>query len=308
MRLSSHFARLVAGEPAIGGAVIAEAEAARVSTDYVRFIILAGARTGSTMLVQALNSSSSITCFGEIFNSAVNFVPFNVEGYDNFASQDRALRNGDWEAFLQERIFCDRPIETKATGFKLLYGQNQDFLGLRDRLAEDSGLRVLHLRRHNLLRALVSAKIAQTTGVWVRPNGPPLNGAFTKANARLAGRHPARAIASLRRRLGLALGLRQQQRVRLSKEECSAMFRFMTARERRFDEAFDGHARMTLYYEDLVHHPQDVLNQVQTFLGVAPEPLAVSVRQNSKPLPDLLENYNELRRAFSGTPYACFFD
>ncbi len=91
------------------------------SGDYVRFIVLAGGRTGSNMLVQALNSSPSITCFGEILNRQIEFVGFNVDGYDNFGGKDRALRDRDFNEFLSQRIYCLHPEEIRAIGFKLLY-------------------------------------------------------------------------------------------------------------------------------------------------------------------------------------------
>lgn len=44
------------------------------------------------MLVRALNAHPNVRCFGEVFNSAVDFVPFEMDGYDNFSARDRALR------------------------------------------------------------------------------------------------------------------------------------------------------------------------------------------------------------------------
>ncbi|MGB2694181.1 MAG: hypothetical protein WBD55_03220, partial [Dehalococcoidia bacterium] len=106
-------------------------------TSSTRFVIRAAARTGSTMLVRALNSHPNVRCFGELFNDEVDFVPFEVDGYDNFSARDRQLRDGDPVSFLSERIFCAQPPEISAVGFKLLYAQNWSFPGLIEHLAED---------------------------------------------------------------------------------------------------------------------------------------------------------------------------
>lgn len=281
------------------------------STDYIRFIVLAGARTGSTMLVQALNSSSHIRCFGEVFNADVDFIPFGVDGYDNFSVRERALRDQDVGAFLQQRIFCRAPEGTRAVGFKLLYGQGRQFPGLLQRLIDDSEIRVLHLRRRNLLRSLVSWKIAETTGVWVQDQGFALANALTPANALRAARHPFRAATSLWRRWRLAVAPRETRRakVTLTKDECATLFEYIQAHEANSETFFDAHPKLTLFYEDLLDRHDDVFNQVQSFLGVQPAPLAAtSRRQNPEVLRDLLANYDELYDAFRGTRYTAFFD
>ena len=70
---------------------------AAASSYYVRFLILAEARSGSTMLKDALNSSPNIVCFSEIFNVGYDGIMYGgVEGYDNNSAEDRALRDRDF--------------------------------------------------------------------------------------------------------------------------------------------------------------------------------------------------------------------
>ncbi len=288
-----------------------QAAPAAKPTDYVRFIVLAGARTGSTMLVRALNSSPHIRCFGEVFNGSVDFVPFDVEGYDNFSAGDRALRDRDLEAFLRERIFSPVPPGIGAVGFKLLFGQHLKFPGLIENVILDREIRVLRLARRNLLRALVSLKIAESTSVWAEKEGTLVGNTLAPSNALQAIRHPLRAVAALRRRARLMLPPREARRpmVTIPVEECRSMFRFVEKREARFDEFLSGHSMVKLSYEDLVERPDDAFEQAQSFLGVAPVQLTVtSRRQNPEPLRDLLANYDELRDAFRNTPYAAFFE
>ena len=252
------------------------------------------------MLVQALNSSPNITCFGELFNWQMDFVGFNVPGYDNFDGQDNALRDRDFEAFLRERVYCQHDQETQAVGFKLLFAHVSGFPRLAERLAGDTEIRVLHLRRRNLLRALLSSTIAQTTGVWVEDRR------LTLANVRTAVRHPLRVAARLRRPLLRPKASRVK--TALSAEQCRKFFKKMQWNADVLDELFREHQKFTLFYEDLLEHREEVLGQAQAFLGVEPTRLTVTMRrQNPEPLPELLENYDELYTAFRSTPHAWMF-
>ena len=252
------------------------------------------------MLVQALNSSPELTCFGELFHPNLDFLGFNVEGYDNFDNKDRALRDGDLPAFLRERVFCAHPEATQAVGFKLLYGHVWGFPGLLEALTEDTEIRVLHLKRRNLLRTLLSLKIAETTGVWLEDRR------LTLANIGTALRHPLRVATRLRRPLRRPPASRIK--LTLPVEECRAFFYQRQRSAAHFDDLFRQHQKLTLFYEDLVDDREEALGQVQEFLGVDPGPLTVTLRkQNPEPLPELLENYDELSRAFCFTPHAWMF-
>ena len=142
------------------------------SIGYVRFVIVSGARTGSHMLAAALNSSPNILCFREVLNDTLDFIQYGVEGYDDFSEEDMALRSDDPLRFLDERIFCQHPKEIRAVGFKFHYGHVYCFPGIVERMAADTDLRVLHLRRRNMLQALVSLKFAEKTGIWLQEEQP----------------------------------------------------------------------------------------------------------------------------------------
>lgn len=277
------------------------------SSDYVRFITLSGPRTGSNMLAQALNSSPKITCFREVFNRVGGFIQFDVEGYDNFSARAMSLRSRDPIRFLEEHIFCRHPEEVCAVGFKFHYRQFWGHSGLRERLLEDREIRVLHLRRRNLLRTLVSLKLARATGVFLDDTRRKV----TPANLLKAARHPWKAAARLRRRLRPPTALRKgsRPRVTVSAEELFdfAVRTVMVAE--KHDELFGEHPKLPVSYEDLVAHRQEVLSEVQSFLGVEPGPLTVTLRrQNPEPLRELIENYDELYEAFKDTSAAAFFD
>ena len=289
---------------------------------YTRFIILSDARTGSHMLAQALNSSRNIVCFREVFNETLDFIQYGVEGYDNFSTEDKALRQEEPLRFLDERIFCRYPDKIKAVGFKYHYGHVFGFPGVVERLAEDTGLRVLHLRRRNKLRMLASLRIAEQTGIWMREGQPEPVRVSAPAAAWatvLDGlRLPVRAVRKTLRLLGLMAphelpeeGPRVQATISLEELVHFNIAAHMTADH--FDELFQDHPKMELYYEDILDDRERAYSQVQAFLGVEPRPLFdTTYRQNPQPLRELVANYDELYEAVKSGPhpdyYSAFFD
>ena len=279
-----------------------------LKTDYVRFIILSGARTGSHMLAAALNSSDSIICFREVYNHHLPIVQYGVDGYDEQSEADASLRQQNPQAFLRERIFSRHAQSVDAVGFKWHYRHIWG-LPILDTLTSDQELRVIHLRRRNELRTLVSLRIAERSGSWLE--GEEANpqraqqstgrwGALRQAVAGLLGGSRAP------REGGSALG---QKRLLLSEEECRAFFNEMAHNVGYFEERFAGHRLLTVFYEELLDDWTAVLDALQSFLGVEPRALAANTRQqNPEPLRDLIENYDELRNTFAGTPHAAFFE
>ena len=272
---------------------------------YRRFLILSTARTGSTLLVQALNSHPAVRCFREVYNGRMDYVDFSLDGYDNFDARDLALRKEDPVRFLHERIFCAWPPEVRAVGFKYLYEQHDDFPTLIHELTADTELHVIHLQRRNDLRMLVSSKIARRTGVWVEDAAK-----LTRWRVMMAVRHPLRAAGRLQRLVSQLRPLQgPSRRVAVSQQE---YFEFMLQHRMRmshYDAIFKDHPQLSVFYEDLVQDRDAVFADVQRLLGLEPRPLTVSVRQqNPEPLRDLIENYDELRAAFAGLPEAAFFD
>ena len=280
------------------------------AADYVRFIVLGDARTGSYMLAQALDSHPNITCFSELFYSQLDYVDFNVAGYDNNNPEDRVLRDQDFERFLRERIFCQRPADTRAVGFKLLYAHVWGFSGLLERLVEDTNIRVLHLRRRNLLRLLVSTKLAEASGVWRVDRGLTPAQLLEQRTWLRALRRPGHAVSALRRWLRPAASPPAGRKaVTLSVQECQGFFFRAQHEVAHFTRLFEQHPTLSMWYEEMLSDRGSAFNDVQSFLEVPPARLTVTLaRQNPEPLEELVDNYDELRAAFRDTPFAAFFD
>ncbi len=277
-----------------------------MQTLYTRFIITGDARTGSNMLAQALNTNPAIRCFREIFNGQQDYVDYFVEGYDQADRADLDLRNSDPVRFLRTRIFNEHPEQYRAVGFKYLYGHFWGFDALTEHLQADPDLRVIHLKRRNMLRSLVSVQLAEATNKWIEDWGPtrprPL-----PVRAASAATHPIRTIQRLRKKF--APPVETKPEVILTQEQCERWF-FRTNHEvTRTEEIFASHAGLELYYEDIIADRDAAFARVQEFVGVEPQKLVVTLRrQNPEPLRDLISNYDELRAAFAGTTEEAFFD
>jgi hypothetical protein len=278
------------------------------ATDYTRFIVLSGPRTGSHMIAQALNSHSQIICFREVFNLRLDFIQFGVEGYDDFDASDISLRKEDSLRFLDERVYCEHPADVQAVGFKFHYSHHWDAPAILERITNDRELRIIHLRRRNALRALVSRKLAETTGVWLQEGQRPI----TPRTLATALRHPAKAwrrIPRVFRRQRLERSPAPRKQVTISPDEFYEHLIKTNVVNANYQERFTGHAMLDVFYEDLANDIDRALAGALDFLGVRPERLTVTMRrQNPEPLRELISNYDELLAAYRGTEYASYFD
>jgi LPS sulfotransferase NodH len=274
----------------------------------MRFMVLGDARSGSTVLVNALNSHPNVRCFREPFNWSVNFIDYGIEGWDPVLPSDAELRARDPVAFINQRLFCGHPLQYSAIGFKFLYMHFWGFPGLLEHLEQDSDLRVIHIVRDNSLRALVSLHIAESTGQWVddgRQRSAAPRGSW------------ARRLSAPIRDAGIRLGVIPTgtiergaggPRVRLTESECRDYFSKAERRHAHWSSLFEGHDILNLKYEELLADRNAFFGRVQRFLFLPEREAAVTLRrQNPQPLTEILLNYGALRRAFAGTPYERFF-
>lgn len=290
---------------------------------YVRFAVVGDARTGSTMVVHGLNDHPEIVCFREVFNFLQEFVDYWVEGRDPNVASELELRQNDPAGFLKECVFNEHPAGTKAVGFKILYKHVVGNRAVLPLLVGDNDLKIIHIKRRNLLRVMISTKIAQHTGRWVeldhRPQPLPVP---TVADLLDALTHPRRAWRKANE------GYRRWRPVpaetgpyartdpaargvpfHLTAEECDAFFARALADQQEWDDQFRAHDRIVVYYEDFLDDKTREFAKLQSFLGVAPAKVFADTRQqNAEPLRQLIANYDELFATYRGTPYELYFD
>jgi hypothetical protein len=218
-----------------------------------KFIISCAARTGSTMLQQMLDSHPDVLCHGEVLDSGtVGLLSGRyIEKRWKAPEVDALLwryRSERPEAFLYDVVFDAQGA--RAVGFK--FKTDEAFAGDRAQrafgrlVARDVDVKVIRLRRRNLLEQYISHQVARRTGVnYMRADGVPPEVDPITIDA-----------ADVIRYMGDVL-----------------------ARERQADEAYASHRQWPVEYEDLLERGPETQAAMLRFLGVDVRPLEVSTRK-----------------------------
>jgi LPS sulfotransferase NodH len=210
------------------------------------------------MLLSFLNSHPNVHAQGEIFQK------LNGRSYEDIFS----------------KAFAKQPYYIRAKGFKIFYyhpldDESNDIWG---DLMNLGNLWVIHLKRRNIFRTLISRKIAGIQDAW-------------------------EVTSSKRIHTG------KEKVVTFTTEELEEGFKQTREWEKGGDEKFSTHPLMSVYYEDLVDDPEGTFGKITDFLGVHyVQPKTNLRKQNPERLRDLVINYDELKSAFSGTEWQSFFE
>jgi LPS sulfotransferase NodH len=267
-----------------------------------RFVVLGSARTGSNYLLSLLSAHPAIKVYGELFNLDKLPEPSLLEALD------------DPLAYLRKRLYAPHPPHIAAVGFKMFYyhlkpayfekliDPSEASDGLRtkferfyhfieskydwatlyarfeatwDALIADRSVKVLHLKRRNLLHTLISHKTAFATGQWMR----------------VASREQPKTT------------------IHLDPEECQRYFDRLAGFAADADAAFADHARLDVTYEGLVHAQAEELERIFGFLTLPGAPVKTLMKkQILAPASEVVDNYGQLREHFKDTRWHAFFD
>lgn len=246
------------------------------------FVVLARQRSGSTWVMDLLNSHPQITGFPELFHSDEFGRPAvggNCELYlwnSYRAAHDwptgRLARTRLYFQYLDQEVFRARP-DFDAVGLKLMYNQSVSSIALPLYL-KLRGVRIVHLIRRNSLDAILSAEAVRARGI-----------AHATAGADVGRLKIPLETHSLRYRLDERAG-----EIEAARRYCQTL----------------GTPTCELFYEDVV---QDVASLVPTLelLGVDPDVSRLTSelkKLNATSHRDLIDNYDEIRAVLDGTPYA----
>jgi hypothetical protein len=222
------------------------------------FVIACLGRTGSTHLVSLLNSHPDIRCFGELFT--------HHEG-----TLDEAFVTSPIDDPVEYVAQLTAPLTERAIGFKLPLNSIRAHPEAL-RVLEGDRMRIVRLRRLNLLALLASRRLLASTKVPQSTHGD--YGDTT---------------------------------VVIEPKQALAVFRLTDEHEQYLDGLADGSAVFQITYEDL--SAGRGLDELQSFLGVDPVPLeSVFKRVRSRPLAETIENWDEVEAALRGTPYERFLE
>ncbi len=244
-------------------------------TDYVRFLILGKGRTGSNFLRGLLASHPQVRTFGEIFRRP-GAIGWDTPGYFQ-TPRLLDLIQRDPGRFVEEKVFRRFPPSVRAVGFKLFYhhAQDENWRPVWAYLQQRREIRILHLRRWNMLKALLSLKRALRTDRWTNTGGEP----------------------------------EEEPPLTLDYQECLDTFTRTQERERALAAFFADHPLLDIRYEDLARDYRGEMQRVLAFLDLedyAVQPM--THKQSHRPLSEAIANYAELKRRFAGTPWEDFFE
>lgn len=237
----------------------------------VRAVILTTRRSGSSFLVECLRSHPEIECASEILNGQPDDpVPAFRGPWRYVKKWSRIARTGAWMPGRWLDAYYARG-HAKVRCFKAMYEQLVRPFALRY-VVENEDIRVIHLRRHNLLKAHISALLMNKREV-------------------LQATAPTEAV-----------------RIRVSPARAIASMRKMRARYEYFDRAFERHPRLQVSYESLFdgkYLDSETGRRICDFLGVAQYRMESRiVKLNPESLRDMVTNYDELAAAVSKTEFA----
>ncbi len=245
------------------------------------FIIVGMPRTGSTLLLRALQQHPDIQAYSELFHwlEAERMAAYHVI---HFKSAAIGFDSGTGNAleFLREWVWGQTNAHFKAVGFKIfaehaVENSSPDFF--QSLLREFPGLHVIHIQRPNYLDVFVSWLMAQQTGEWFIPS----DGVSAKASDKTISPAP---------------------------DEADAFFAKMESADRFFADTFSGGSYLPIFYEDLSRNLQETCGQVFQFLGVGASPVTPLIKkQIERGIPEIIRNYRQLSEHFSGTKYSRLF-
>lgn len=241
------------------------------AVDYTRFVCVGSPRTGSTLLLRSLNNHSRIIGYGEIVKNDDRY-----PGHYHEFGHSEALFRHDPAAFLRAKVFRKYTPGIGAVGFKIFYhhAPRETAWGraVWDYLLGLPDLKLLHLKRRNLLKTFLSRKQAGESGEYIKYSA--------------SGEKP----------------------LRLDPVEALTFFENARAAEAQYDILLKGRPLLEIIYEDLTRDYATEMRRIQSFLGVAYEDVTPGTEKRpGRSLSSQIENYAELKQGFIGTPWESFF-
>jgi LPS sulfotransferase NodH len=236
-----------------------------------KFIVSCAARTGSTMLVHLLRSNPAILCHGEVFDT--DSIGHLVAHYARLRRADPyadaqlfAYRSAHPEAFLYDIVFDLQGSGRRVVGFKFKTDEAFDpaFADVAEVIRRDVDIKVIHLRRRNLLDQYVSHQVVlNQTGVTLLQNDDvPEVSPFT-----------------------------------VDVEHLLAYVRDVIDREQRALDVYSGHRGFGVDYEDLVAGIPEVCERMQAFLDVKPVAMTTPTKKILQDNLALVQNLDEVLSA-----------
>ena len=249
------------------------------SLDYEKFIVLGLSRSGSNLLRDLLSAHSQVITFGELFRND-DSLAWDCPVNDKFKSKSRKLLSliqNDPDKLMDTQVFGKTAKYVKAVGFKLFYyhAKGENLKPIWPYLERRQDIKILHLKRKNILKRYVSLEKAKNTNVWRDSTGKKAK------NVTLT----------------------------IDYEDCLKSFEEVRGWENEYAHFFRNHQCIDVIYEDLAANSRPEMKRIQEFLNLRLEDVRPSIyKQSKRTLSESISNYYELKERFHGTPWAEFFE
>ncbi len=164
------------------------------------------------------------------------------------------------------------------SGFRIFYYHpfDDDTQDVWRNLLSVPNLHVIHLKRRNILRALISRKIAREKKIWASVQGE---------------------LSS------------DEKLVEFSAEELKSAFEETRGWEEEYGKLFQERPTLEMFYEDLVENPRKEFQRVTDFLELPyQEPRTLLQKQNPQRSEHLMRNFTEFKVHFQHSQWSDFFD
>ena len=238
-----------------------------------------------------LNSHSRIVCFQELFNPnnlKLGQIAWGMKGFSQ--SQDiQALWKNEPIDFLEKQVFKKMPQKVLAVGFKMTYAQmifacedigfkshskvsNDTWKFILPYLKDMSNLKIIHIKRKNKLETYVSNKMAIQTNQWMKSNTTEINS--------------------------------HELSIYIDYKDCINWLNVVQAREEKFDNFWENHDYLNIFYEELDNDYKGQIDMIDNFLSLEYEkPIPKTSKQSTKKMSEVIVNYGELKDKFKNTSW-----
>jgi LPS sulfotransferase NodH len=244
----------------------------------MKAIILTSQRSGSTFLQYCLDAHPSIRCYGEWLVGGHLVAPQPFRGRRILTKAWRYVVIRAWDPVsILDRHYARE--EAPVVAFRAMYN-HVDNRRVRDYLVRHSEIRVIHLRRDNLLKQYVSKVLlgAKRERAWQ----PHTDHRIPVVSVRIS---PERAI-------------KEMSRVRDAFAD--------------FEQLLSGHRKIELVYERMVNGQtlsHEAWSKISELLEIEPAEIGSDlVKMNPHDLRPMVENYEELAAALAGTEFERYLD
>lgn len=232
-----------------------------------KFMISCTARSGSSMLSTLLNSHPRLLCHGEILAAPQESAgPYHELRKQGAAIDDwlRKYRQEHPAAFLYD--VCFNPAGHQCVGFKFKMEESlaEAYKLFRDLLVADTDVKIIHLRRKNMLDKYISLQMTKQSGVFsVRSS-------------------------------------KQRPQLRPFVVDIPDLIAYVREDRQRYEaaaELFRHHRCLHVTYEELCESRSEALAKVQDFLELPQANLATMMVKVIEKNTDLALNLDEARKA-----------